>query len=141
MRVGSQLWEEMATHKSLSEPRWHVEKGRGRPGQSPPNTTGPGLGTEGPGSRPGLQYSSGHKGDQGREHVCHFAPPRNEHDAFPPAGRRVLYGPNEAGPGAWAAPGGTAREVSLSCRSVRTWRDEFGEFKTQKGEPESQTGW
>lgn len=53
----------------------------------------------------------------------------------------VLYGPNEAGPDAWAAPGGTAGEMSLSCRSVRTCRDELGEFKTQKGEPESQVGW
>ena len=41
----------------------------------------------------------------------------------------------------WAAPGGTAREVSLSCRSIHTCRDELGEFKTQKGEPESQAGW
>ena len=91
IRVGSQPWEKaMATHESLSEPRWRVE-GRGRPGQAPPATVAPGLGTEGPGSRPGPQHSSGHKGDQGREQLCHFALPRSEHDAFPPAGRSPLW--------------------------------------------------
>ena len=81
----------MATHRSLSEPRWRVEKSRGRPGQSLPNTMGPGLGTESPSSRPGRQHSSGHKEDQARGHLCRFAPPRSEHDAFPPTGRSPLW--------------------------------------------------